>query len=82
MNFQELVSTVSAQTGIPAGQVNKVGKAILKEFAELIEKQDVFLSPILTFRTSIRASLEADGEKPFRPEQKFARMIVRPDKAI
>ncbi|QVL51813.1 MAG: hypothetical protein KFB97_09785 [Cyanobium sp. M30B3] len=80
MNFKELVDNVASETELPAGQVRKVGLAILKQFAGLIDSQTNFVSPVLTVTAYTKAvKPEAEG-KPGQPERKLARMALRPEK--
>ena len=80
MNLKELVDIVSSETGLPAGQVRKVGLAVLEKFADLIDSQTDFVSPIISFKAVTSEAKPASGDKPARPERKFARMTVRPAK--
>ena len=77
MNLKELVNIVSAETDVPAAQTRKVLLAALHQFSELIESQSKFISPHVTFTALTAPAKPATGERPPRPEQKFARMVVR-----
>jgi len=77
MNFKQLITEVSKDTKIPAGDVRKVGMAMLQRFAHLIEEQQNFTSPLITLRTGTTAARPAVDDKPARPARKFARMAIR-----
>ena len=77
MNFRELIEEVSQDTKIPAGNVRKVGLAMLERFARLIEDQQGFISPIVTLTPGTTPARPTAGDKPAVPERKFARMAVR-----
>jgi hypothetical protein len=78
MNFRELVQEVSQDTKIPAGQVHKVGLAMLEHFSRLIEEQQKFVSPLVTLTPETTPARPSVGDKPEIPERKFARMNLRP----
>ena len=82
MNLKELVDIVSSETGLPAGQVRKVGLVILEKFADLIDSQTDFVSPIVSFKSVTSEAKPASGETPAKPERKFARMTVRSAKEV
>lgn len=77
MNFKELVDIVSAETGLSAGQVRKIGLAVLEKFASLIDSQTDFVSPIVSFKSVTSEAKPASGGNPAKPQRKFARMTVR-----
>lgn len=76
MNLKELIDIVSSETGLPAGQVRKVGVAVLERLAGLIDSQTDFISPIVRFKSFTSEAKPASGDKPAIPERKFARMAV------
>ena len=80
MNLKELVDIVSSETGLPSGQVRKVGLAVLEMFVDLIDSQTDFVSPSASFKSVIFEAKPASGDTPARPERKFARMTVCPAK--
>jgi hypothetical protein len=82
MNMKELVSTVSAETNLPAAQVRKVTAAVLNQFAQLIETKGKFTSSAVTITGAITPAKPATEEKPDRPERKFARMRIRSKKPL
>lgn len=77
MNFKQLIAEVSKDTNIPAGDVRKVGVAMLQRFAHLIEEQQNFTSPLITLTAGTTAARPAVDDKPARPARKFARMAIR-----
>ena len=81
MNFKELVDVVSSETNLPAGEVRKVGMAVLKKFADLIDNQTNFVSPVITLTAVTSPAKPAAEGKPELPQRKFARMAVRAKKS-
>ncbi|MFO8238182.1 MAG: hypothetical protein R6U00_08040 [Prochlorococcaceae cyanobacterium] len=77
MNFKQLIDEVSQDTKIPAGDVRKVGLAMLERFARMIEEQQNFASPLITLTAVTTLARPATGDKPAVPERKFARMAIR-----
>lgn len=77
MNFKELVSTVSNETGVPAADVRKVRASILSKFAELIDHQSSFVSSFVTIKGVTLPGREETHDRPGRPERKIARMKIR-----
>lgn len=77
MNFKQLIAEVSKDTKIPAGEVRKVGVAMLNRFAHLIEEQHNFISPVITLTAGTTPAKPAVDDKPARPARKFARMTIR-----
>jgi hypothetical protein len=77
MNFKQLIDEVSQDTKIPAGDVRKVGVAMLQRFSRLIEEQQNFASPLITLTAVTAPAKPATGDKPAVPERKFARMAIR-----
>jgi hypothetical protein len=77
MNFKQLIDEVSQDTNIPAGEVPKVGVAILERFSRLIEEQQNFDSPLITLTAVTTPARPAAGDKPAVPARKFARMAIR-----
>ena len=80
MNYKELVEVIAAETELPAGQVRKVGLAILEKFAGLIDSQTNFVSPVITLTAVTAPARPATEGKPAVPERKFARMAIRSKK--
>lgn len=76
MNFKQLVDTVAQETSMPAGQVKEVSNAVLKQFKSLIEKEENFRSPIVSFVTRNVDAREASDGKPAKPARKIARLTV------
>jgi hypothetical protein len=81
MNFKELVSIVSNETGVPAADVRKVGNSMIAKFADLIDEQGKFVSPLITIQGITLSAKEASEDKPARPERKIARMRLRAKKS-
>lgn len=77
MNFKELVSKVSEETGLPPGQVRKTCLAILDSFADLIENQGNFVSPVLAIKGVMLPAKPESDLKPALPERKIAKMRLR-----
>lgn len=77
-NLKSLIDEVASETEIKVGTVRKVSLALLNKFASLIEKQEDFVSPVITFKSKTSA-LKDDEDQPKEP-QKFARMNIRPRK--
>lgn len=77
MNFKQLIEEVSQDTKIPAGDVRKVGTAMLQRFSRLIEEQQNFASPLITLTAVTTPAKPATGDKPAVPARKFARMAIR-----
>jgi len=74
MNVKELVFSISTETGLPAGQVRKITNSVLEKFADLIDNEDSFTSPVITFQVT---KLPAKDGNPGQPERKVARMQRR-----
>lgn len=77
MNFKEMVKIVSSETELPADDVRKVGIAMLEKFADLINSQANFVSPVISFTSVTAPAKPAAGGKPAETERKFARMSIR-----
>jgi len=78
MNFKELIAEVSHDTGVPAGDVRKVSKALLHRMASLVEEGGQFKSSILRLRTVTRAPrtvLASDGTERHLPERRFGQLL-------
>ncbi len=56
MKFKELVDSISAEFNMPAADAKKIAKFVLDQFADLIEKKEVFSSPKI--RMTIRETVE------------------------
>ena len=79
MNLKELVDAVSLDTKIPAGQVRLISLALLEKWAKLIEDQDNFASPVVTFKSITSKPVAASEGKPAVPARKFANMSINPN---
>jgi hypothetical protein len=76
MNFKELVQEISQETKLSAGDVRKVGLAMLERFVRLIDEQQDFISPMISLKAVTTPAKPAAGDKPEIPERKFGRMTV------
>ena len=77
-NLKSIVDEIASETEINTGMVRKVSLALLNKFASLIEKQEDFVSPVITFKS--KTSVVRDDEDQSKEPQKFARMNIRPRK--
>ena len=77
MNFKSLCQKISDDSNIPLKEVRTVSGAILQEFAQLIESQDSFISPYITFKSITKNSTDDSEEQPV----KFAKMHIRQSKS-
>lgn len=68
---------MSQDTKIPAGDVPKVGVAILERFARLIDEQQNLASPLITLTAVTTRARPAACDKPAVPAGKVARMAIR-----
>jgi hypothetical protein len=76
MNNKELVLAVAKQTQLPVDQVEKVSLALLRKFAEVIETQGSFQSPLLQLIGAESPAKPASEARPARPARKFARLRI------
>lgn len=74
-NLQTLVEAIASETEIDASTVRNVSLALLNKFASLIEDQEDFSSPVVTFKSK-SITPEGDDGQPGGPK-KFARMNLR-----
>ena len=84
MKIKTLINDLSQNSGVPAGQVRKVTKALTQRLKELIEQEEDqggFRSGDLMFKVvSIDAKPATDEGKDATPARKFVRVILRPRK--
>lgn len=80
MKLKDLISELSQETGLPAGQVRKVTKALTTKLQAMIEQQEGFRSGDLVFRPVTRPAKPGSHDQPAKPERKMARVVVRPRK--
>lgn len=80
MKLKDLINDVSRESGVPAGQVRKVTKALTQKLQALIEQQEGFRSGDLIFKPVTVPAKPASEEKQATPERKIARLVVRPRK--
>ena len=74
-NLKSLVDAIALETDVPPGTVKKVSMALLQKFAGLIEEQENFVSPVVTFKSVTISPKTVDGQP--REPQKLARMKIR-----
>jgi len=79
MNLKQLVDSVSQDTNLPAGQIRLIALALLEKWAQLIEAQENFASPVVTFQSLTSKAVAASEGKPAVPARKFARMGINPN---
>lgn len=80
MKLKDLISDLSRETGVPAGQVRKVANALTRRLQDLIEQQEGFRSGNLVFRPITLPAKPASENESAKPERKIARVLVRPRK--
>lgn len=80
MKLKDLISSISQDSGVPAGQVRKVAKALTLKLQALIEEQEGFRSGALVFKPVTIPSKPASEGKEETPERKLARVLIRPRK--
>jgi hypothetical protein len=76
MKLKELITAVSVETSIPAGDVRKVTLSILRKFAQLIRESDQFNSSIISVKGVKAPAKPASDGRPDRPVRMFARMKI------
>ena len=81
MNFKEITSSISEAEDIPAGKVRKVAKAFVQSLNLAIENGEKLQLPGLIFNPRTTPARQAEGDKPARPERKFALIRTRPIKS-
>jgi hypothetical protein len=77
MNLKELSEAIAPGLNMPATEVRKVCLAMLEKFAELIESQASFSSPVVTFTPTTRPAQPAKLGQPEKSEVKSARLTIR-----
>ncbi len=80
MKLSELITSISQDTGVPAGQVRKVARALTQKLQALIDQQEGFRSGDLVFKPVTLAAKPASEGKEATPERKLARVLLRPRK--
>lgn len=66
LRYGELVALIAADTALPPEQVRQVCDRLLQQFAELIEHDQGFTSPVLSFNVITRPD-----------QRRFARVVRR-----
>ena len=66
LRYAELVTLIAADTALPPEQVRQVCDRLLQQFAKLIEHDQGFTSPVLSFNVIIRPD-----------QRRFARVVRR-----
>lgn len=77
MSFKDITASISESESIPAGKVRRITKALLDRMGEAIDKGEKLKLPGLVFTPRTQAAREAEGDKPARPERKFATLRCR-----
>lgn len=80
MKLKDLISSISQDSGVPAGQVRKVTKALTQKLQALIEQQEGFRSGVLVFKPVTIPAKPASEGKGETAEKKLARVLIRPRK--
>ncbi len=80
MKLKDLITAISQESGVPAGQVRKVTQAFTAKISELIEEQDGFRSGSLVFKPVTASAKTGENGEVVKPERKFARIVIRPRK--
>ena len=73
-HFKAIVQNIASEKDVEIATVRKVSLALLKKFASLIEYQENFFSPVVTFRSKSVTPKTEGGQAG--GEQKFARMTI------
>lgn len=80
MKLKQLISDLSQQTGVPAGDVRKVVKAMSQQLQTLIEEQDSLRIGDLVCKSATVPAKSAIEGMPSKPERKIGRLVIRPRK--
>lgn len=80
MKLKELITALSQESGVPAGQVRKVVQAMTAKVQELIEEQQGFRSGDIVFKPVTVAAKPGEHGEGGKPEKQLARVVVRPRK--
>ena len=78
MKLKDLINDLSQDSGVPAGQVRKVAKALTHKLKALLDQHDGFRSGDLVFKPVTLTAKPASEGKEATPERKIARLMVRP----
>ena len=77
MKFNELISAISKDEGIPAAKVRKVAEAVVEQIKSSIEQGESFRLQRLVFTTKTVPAREATESRKARPESKRTLVKVR-----
>jgi hypothetical protein len=80
MNLKDLISKISTETLLPAGEVHKVTVSVLEALRENVEVGENFTSPRLNIRaitTKPTEKIDESGVKIAIPERKIGRLIPK-----
>jgi hypothetical protein len=83
MNLKDLISKISAETALPAGEVRKVTVSVLEALRNNIEAGENFTSPRLNIRaitTKPTEKTDENGVKITIPERKVGRLVPKEPK--
>ena len=77
MKFNELISAISKDEGIPAAKVRKVAEAVADQIKSSIEQGENLRLQRLVFTTKTVPAREATESRKARPESKRTLVKVR-----
>jgi hypothetical protein len=83
MNLKDLISKISTETSLPAGEVRKVTVSVLEALRENVEAGENFVSPRLNIRaitTKPTEKIDENGVKIEFPERKIGRLVPKEPK--
>jgi hypothetical protein len=83
MNLKDLISKISAETSLPAGEVRKVAVSVLETLRENVEVGENFTSPRLNIRamtTKPTEKIDENGVKITISERKIGRLVPKEPK--
>lgn len=80
MKLKELISAISQESGVPAGQVRKVASALTAKIKECIEEQQGFRSGDVMFKPVTVAAKSNENGETTKPQRQLARVMIRPRK--
>lgn len=77
MNLKDLVNEISIKTSLPASDVKKVVSQTFQTLSDLIDRDEKFLSSILTMSVQNLPEISGREGKPDRPAIKVGRLRKR-----
>lgn len=83
MNLKDLISKISTETSLPAGEVRKVTVSVLEALRENVETGEHFTSPRLNIRaitTKPTQKIDEDGLYITIPQRKIGRLVPKEPK--